>query len=62
MMHVLVSSPTSETFIPGALVLVPERFCLTYIAELIPHLRPGAEIQMCADDLPVTRFWRFTCG
>lgn len=49
----------------GCLVAVPEHMVLTYMSELVPHLRPGTTVSTSAfpyrggDDSHDD--WRFTC-
>ncbi len=64
MLHLWITFPIGEHFVPGAMVAVPERQCLTYAAELIPHLRVGVEVKLCNID-PATGNpmyeWSFKC-
>ncbi len=46
MMHLWITAPNNDHFIPGAMVAVPERQCLTYTAELIYHLRKGTIVHI----------------
>lgn len=46
MMHLYVTQAETCTWVPGAIVAVPERHCLTFAAELIPHLRTGTTLSL----------------
>ena len=63
-MHLWITQAQSEYLIPGAMVAVPERQCLTYSRELMRHLVPGTTIHLYDID-PNTgkprNDWRFKC-
>ena len=61
--HVILTQPNSdEDYRAASMVFLPGRFCLTYLADLVPHLRKGTKVTVCADtDLSVTHSWRHTC-
>ncbi len=62
MMYLWISSPDSELFVPGALMSIPERQCLTYAQELVPHLRPGTVVSFTFEGLSNrSHEWRFKC-
>lgn len=64
MMHLWITAADNwPTTTYGAMVAVPERQCLTYAAELIPHLRSGSivHIYIIGPDGNHQYEWRFKC-
>ncbi len=65
MMYIYLQQPEgAPVSVWGAVVAVPEQLCLTYAAEVVPHLRPGTTLKVYTIN-PATGYamyeWVFIC-
>lgn len=55
---------THAEHVPCASFMVPERYCLTYLADLVKHFQPGARVKLWDDThthAGRTVVWEATC-